>query len=367
MKTPIKVFLVEDSPVALTILQRVLASSPEVEIVGTANNGVSALAKIPSLKPDVICTDLLMGKMDGLQLTKELMATFPRPILVISDVVTANDTQKIGQLLEAGVVDVFPKPKTGFIQDYEQQKNNLVNKLKILSGVKVFTKRNHSNQSKTLLTDITPPKQANQSCFSKLEKAYFNNYQIVAIGVSTGGPKAMQHIVSKLPANFPLPIVCTQHISVGFLDSLVSWLALESSLKIKIAEIGEKPVTGTIYYAPEKYHLEIDYQGKFCYSSSPPINSHRPSVNAMFQSLAQFYGNSTIGILLTGMGQDGVIGMQEIERCGGLTIAQDEASSVIFGMPQEAIKLGVVQKVLSLTEIVPFLLHQVSRNNQLIN
>jgi two-component system, chemotaxis family, protein-glutamate methylesterase/glutaminase len=357
VKNPIKVFLVEDSPVALTILQRVLASSPEVEVVGTAHNGISALAKIPSLKPDVVCTDLLMGKMDGLQLTKELMATFPRPILVISDVVTANDTQKIGQLLEAGVVDVFPKPKTGFIQDYEQQKTNLISKLKILSGVKVFTKKNTTNLSKIIniqYHDLDVHNSVNQ-----IDKNYFSDYQIVAIGVSTGGPKAMQQIISQLPASFPLPIVCTQHISVGFLESLVSWLETESFLKIKIAEIGEKPLPGTIYYAPEKYHLEIDSKGKFCYSSAPPINSHRPSVNIMFQSLAQFYGKGMIGILLTGMGQDGVMGMQEIARYGGLTIAQDEASSVIFGMPQEAIKLGVVQQILSLEKIAPFLLERV--------
>lgn len=357
MKTPIKVFLVEDSPVALTILQRVLASSSEVEVVGTANDGISALEKIPSLKPDVICTDLLMGKMDGLELTKELMATFPRPILVISDVVTANDTHKIGQLLEAGVVDVFPKPKTGFIQDYEQQANNLVSKIKILSGVKVFTKKNPATNSKII--NIQSNKTEEPNLANNFSKNYLTDYQIVAIGVSTGGPKAMQQIVNKLPANFPLPIVCTQHISVGFLDSLISWLSLESLLKIKIAEIGETPLPGTIYYAPEQYHLEIDYKGKFCYSSSPPINSHRPSVNIMFQSLAQFYGKSTIGILLTGMGQDGVIGMQEIDLCGGLTIAQDEASSVIFGMPQEAIKLGVVRQILSLEKIAPFLVHQV--------
>jgi two-component system, chemotaxis family, protein-glutamate methylesterase/glutaminase len=357
VKNPIKVFLVEDSPVALTILQRVLASSPEVEVVGTAHNGISALAKIPSLKPDVVCTDLLMGQMDGLQLTKELMATFPRPILVISDVVTANDTQKIGQLLEAGVVDVFPKPKTGFIQDYEQQKTNLISKLKILSGVKVFTKRNTNNISRKI--DIQHHDLDKQNSVNRVDKIHFSDYQIVAIGVSTGGPKAMQQIISQLPANFPLPIVCTQHISVGFLDSLVSWLETESSLKIKIAEIGEKPLPRTIYYAPEKYHLKIDDKGNFCYSSAPPINSHRPSVNTMFQSLAQFYGKATIGILLTGMGQDGVIGMQEIHRCGGLTIAQDEASSVIFGMPQEAIKLGIVQQVLPLEKIAPFLLNRV--------
>lgn len=354
MTTPIKVFLVEDSLVALNILQRILNSASDIEVVGTAQNGIDALKQISLLKPNVVCTDLLMGKMDGLELIKNLMSEFPLPILVISDVVAANDTQRIGQLLEAGAVDVFPKPKTGFIQDYEKQKHNLVNKLKILSGVRVFTKRNQLNSSPTKIDN--KPYQ-NGQLFSNID---ITNYQIVAIGVSTGGPKAMQQIIRQLPADFPLPIVCTQHISVGFLNSLISWLSIESRIKIKIAQIGEKPLPGTLYYAPEHYHLEIDYRGRFAYSQSPAINSHRPSATIMFQSLAQFYGKWIIGILLTGMGQDGVIGMQEIYQRGGLTITQDEDSSVIFGMPKEAIKLGVVKQVLPLEKIAPFLLSQVN-------
>ncbi len=358
MATPIKVFLVEDSPVALNILQRILNSSSDIEVVGTAQNGIDALKQILLHKPNVVCTDLLMGKMDGLELIKNLMTEFPLPILVISDLITANNTQRIGQLLEAGAVDVFPKPKTGFIQDYEKQKNDLVNKLKIISGVRVFTKRSEHNRSPIKIDNKL---NQNVQLFSNIG---ITNYQIVAIGVSTGGPKAMQQIISQLPANFPLPIVCTQHISVGFLNSLISWLSIESRLKIKIAQIGEQPLPGTLYYAPEQYHLEIDCRGRFAYSQSPAINSHRPSVTTMFQSLAQFYGKSIIGILLTGMGRDGVTGMQEIYQCGGLTIAQDEDSSVIFGMPQEAIKLGVVEQILPLDKIAPFLLNQINYINK---
>ena len=354
MVTPIKVFLVEDSPVALNILQRILNSSPDIEVIGTAKNGVNALQQIPQLKPDVVCTDLLMGKMDGLELTRNLMSEFPLPILVISDLVTDRDTQKIGQLLEAGVVDVFPKPKTGFIEDYERQKNDLVNKLKILSGVRVFTRKKYNNK-------IDFNKNQREQLPNKTNK---NSYQIVAIGVSTGGPKAIQQIIAQLPADFPLPIVCTQHISVGFLNSLISWLSMETKLQVKIAEPEEQPLPGTLYYAPEHYHLEIDRHGKFVYSSSPPLNNHRPSVTTMFQSLAQFYGSSVIAILLTGMGRDGVIGMQEIYQLGGLTIAQDKNSSAIFGMPQEAIKLGIVDSILSLEQIAPFLLSRINYINK---
>ena len=351
--TPIKVFLVEDSPVALTILQRVLNTASEIQIVGTATNGVIALEQIPRLKPDIICTDLLMGKMDGLELTKQLMAVHPIPILVISEVVTDNDTKKIGQLIEAGVLDVFPKPKTGFIQDYEKQQQALVQKIKLLSGVKVFSKKIKSSFP-TQIGDQAPiPFKINNDLSSN------KRHNIVTIGVSTGGPKALQTILPKLPSNFPLPIVCIQHISEGFLDSLIDWLSKESLLKIKIAENGELPLPGIVYFAPEKYHLELDSQGRFMHSDAPAINNHRPSITTTFTSIAQFHGKNTIGILLTGMGRDGALGMEYIHRMGGMTIAQDEATSIIFGMPKEAIDLGVVKQVLPLPKIASFLMELV--------
>ena len=352
--SPIKVFLVEDSPVALTILQRVLSSNPEIQIVGTAKNGLIALEEIPRLKPNIVCTDLLMGKMDGLELTKQLMAIYPVPVLVISQVVTDNDTKKIGQLLEAGVLDVFPKPKTGFIQDYEKQKEGLVKKIKLLSGVKVFSKTNKSvNVPK--VENVTPIKfEFNHNAESSIK------YKIVTIGVSTGGPKALGTIFKTLPQNFPLPIVCIQHISEGFLSSLINWLNLESLLKIKIAENGELPLAGIVYFAPEKYHLELDNLGRLIYSDAPPINNHRPAVTHTFNSIAKFYGQNTIGILLTGMGRDGVVGMENLYQTGAMTIAQDEATSIIFGMPQEAINLGVVKKVVPLHQISAVLMDLVT-------
>ncbi len=354
---PIKVFLVEDSPVALTILQRVLNSASGIKVVGTAKNGVIALEEIPLLKPDIVCTDLLMGKMDGLELTRQLMATYPIPILVISQVVTNNDTQKIGQLLEAGVLDVFPKPKTGFIQDYEKQQEGLIQKIKLLSGVKVFSKSNKS----LVLPEIKPE--------PPIEFKYNNhlvsntNYKIVTIGVSTGGPQALRTIFQSLPNNFPLPIVCIQHISEGFLSSLINWLNGDSLLKIKVAENGEFPLPGKVYFAREGYHLELDSQGRFIYSNAPPINNHRPSVNHTFNSIAQFYGKNTIAILLTGMGRDGASGMEKLYRIGAMTIAQDEATSIIFGMPKEAIDLGVVRKVLPLSRIPTFLIQLTQKNH----
>jgi two-component system, chemotaxis family, protein-glutamate methylesterase/glutaminase len=352
---PIKVFLVEDSPVALTILQKLLESALDIEVVGTARDGIEALEKIPTAAPDVVCTDLLMGKMGGLELTRQLMMHYPRPILVVSQAVQQTDTDNIFQLLEAGAVDVFAKPKTGLKEDYDRSKDALLYKIRVLSGVKVFQKRLHTppSVSMTATPTVAVPKRP------ILEPSGSNPLKILAIGGSTGGPQAFYKILSKLPADFPLPIVCIQHISEGFLAGLVGWLDAACLLKVKIAEAGEKPLSGRAYYAPEGHHLGIDRQGRFTYSAAPPVSSHRPSVSVTFQALAEVYGAETIGVLLTGMGRDGADGMKAIAQTGGLTIAQDEASSVIFGMPHEAIQLGAVQHVLDIGDIAPFLIKAV--------
>ena len=363
LKKQIKVFIIEDSPVALKILKRVLESSQDIKIVGTANNGVAALEQIPLLKPDLICTDLVMSKMDGLEFTKTLMSTFPLPILVISESVNTNDNKKITQLKEAGVLDIFPKPETGFIQDYEKQANSLISKIKILAGVKVFTKRNPNQQTNPLTSKNTITINSLEVTSPERPKVFKPNknlhYQVIGIGMSTGGPKAIEQILKQLPANFPLPIICTQHISTGFLSGLITSLNLATALQVKIAQIGETPQPGIVYFAPENYHLEIRENKKFAYSSADPVDNHRPSATVMLNSLAQFYGNTTVGIILTGMGRDGAAGMAEVKQKGGLTIAQDEASSIIFGMPKEAIKLGVVEQIMPLSSIAPFLIEQV--------
>jgi two-component system, chemotaxis family, protein-glutamate methylesterase/glutaminase len=345
--TPIKVFIVEDSSIALAILQRLLESSAEIEVVGTARDGIEALEKIPPAAPDVICTDLLMGKMGGLELTQQLMVCYPKPILVVSQAVQQSDTDTIFRLLEAGAVDVFPKPKTGLQEDYEQSKQAFILKIKVLAGVKVF-KKIHSQT----LSSATPKKGPTQN---SLPNSLETRPKILAIGGSTGGPQAFHKILSKLPSHFPLPIVCVQHISEGFLSGLVNWLDAGCFLNVKIAAEGEQPIPGHAYFAPERYHLSINRQGRFFYSSEPSMSSHRPSISVTFQALAEIYGAETIGVLLTGMGRDGADGMKAISQTGGLTIAQDEASSVIFGMPYEAIQLGAVQHVLDLYDIAPFL------------
>lgn len=351
MTNPTSVLLVEDSPVALEILERLLSSSPDIKVVGKARNGKEALDLIPKVQPKVICTDLHMKGMDGLEFTKQVMANDPRPILVVSTSVQKEDTHTIFELLQAGAVDVFPKPSTGLASDYEQVKRDLIGKIKILSGVTVFTKR---QQPPMKAIEVNAPTNAIANVTRSL--------RVIAIGASTGGPQALHKILAQLPADFPVPIICTQHISQGFLQGLVDWLASECKVKVKVAQVGELPLPGTVYFAPDNSHLELDAQGKFIYSSSLPVDGHCPSVTVTFKSVAKFYGRATAGVLLTGMGRDGAEGMRAIAQAGGMTFAQDEKTCVVFGMPKEAIALNAVQQVLPIGEIAPLLLRKVGIN-----
>lgn len=342
MDEPIKVFLVEDSPVVLKILQRLLDATPGIQVVGTAMNGLEALEQLPRAKPDVICTDLWMDTMNGMDMIERAMAEYPCPILVISQAVQEAET--VSHLKALGVVEVFQKPAAmetsfGATQD-------LIHKIKVVAGVTVFRK---------------PAKRKTQTSHATI-KPRTAPIEVVAIGISTGGPRTMQSILAELPRNFPVPIFCTQHISVGFLESHVAWLNAHSKLKVSIAKEGQIPTPGQVYYAPESYHLGLTPSGRFWFDSSPPVGNHRPSVTRMFEAIASVYGERALGLLLTGMGRDGATGLLSIARAGGVTAAQDEASSVVFGMPKEAIALGAAQHIIGLEMIPQFLQEWVMSN-----
>jgi two-component system, chemotaxis family, protein-glutamate methylesterase/glutaminase len=348
---PIRVLIVEDSAIFQTVLKNIFSTSPEIEVVGTASNGIEGLALIPQLNPDVICTDFHMPKMDGLEFTKQVMVQYPRPILVISISVQTEQRHRIFELLEAGAVDIFPKPRSSADPDSQINHLRLINKIKILAGVKVIRKRTPQASLKASLKSDFSPQTIQSTSLNATSRI-----KIVAIGTSTGGPQALQTIFARLPANFSVPIVCVQHISHGFLDGLIQWLSLTSVLPIEIARSGVTPQPGKIYFPPEKKHLELDHKGQFFCSDSPPIGGHRPAVDVTFKSVAQIYGRKAIAVLLTGMGKDGAAGMQMVQQAGGLTIAQDQETSVIFGMPSEAIELGAVKHILPLSEITPFVI-----------
>lgn len=342
LRTPdsqeIKVLLIDDSPVALNILGRILSSAPDIKVVGTANDGRKGLDLIPLIKPDVVSVDLHMPHMDGLEFVKECMARHPKPILVIS-VSVQEGSQNIFKLLEAGAIDVFAKPRSGIESEYDKRALELISKIRILSGVRPIRRTSSAKSGKPEMqgTSLHMPQ---------------SGFDIVAIGASTGGPQTLEEILTHLPANFPLPVVCVQHIGDEFLEGFIEWMASLCRVKVKIARSGESPEAGTVYFPDKGAHLKMGTDGRFSHSPEPPCDGHRPSVTVMMKSLAGYYGNRMIGILLTGMGRDGAEGMKEISKAGGMTIAQSEATSIVFGMPKAAIELKAAKYVLAPEEIV---------------
>jgi len=340
--SPIPILLVDDSAMARTILSRIFEKSPDVEVVGTAMDGQEALEMIPKLEPAVVCTDLHMPVMNGLELTKQIMEQHPRPILVISNAVQEDDQENVFELLQAGALDVFPKPRSGAAADYERVARDLIRKIRVLAGVRVIRKRRRkalggaspgASKPPTISAQVTPPPA------------------IVAMGASTGGPQAFHAILSELPADFPAPILCVQHIGEGFLQSMVAWLDSKCRLTVRIAEHHERPAIGTVYFAPDALHLDLDSKGQLSTSDKGPIDGHRPSVTFTFRSVADHFKDRAVGVLLTGMGRDGAEGLDAIAKARGMTITQNEETCVVFGMPQRAIELGAAKYVLSLDKI----------------
>lgn len=339
----IKVLLVDDSIIAITLLKKVLVAAPDIEVVGTAQNGREALSLIPQLEPVVVCTDLHMPVMNGLELTREIMKRYPRPVLVTS-VSVEEGSINVFKVIEAGALDVVLKPRMVNESEYNAMASELISKIRVLAGVRVFRRfkkeapEDHSIRILQPLHEIKPP------------------VRIIVIGASTGGPQAFQTILTKLPADFSIPIICVQHISEGFLDGLVQWLSGMCAMKVDRAREGSVPMPGTIYFPQEGKHLKFDGGGRFALSSEPSYHAHRPSITETMKSAAEHYESAVLSILLTGMGSDGAEGMQEVTRAGGITIAQDEKSSIVFGMPKQAIELGAAQLVIPLVEIAATLI-----------
>ncbi|MBI3583040.1 MAG: chemotaxis-specific protein-glutamate methyltransferase CheB [Nitrospinae bacterium] len=345
----IKVLLVDDSTIALTILGRILSNAPDIQVVGTAKNGKEGLELVEELNPDVLCVDLHMPVMDGYEFTKEVMRRFPKPILVVS-VSVQEGSANIFKLLQAGAVDVFAKPRSGIESEYDKKGLELISKVRMVAGVVPIRRHKEvvGRESGVGSEGIPVP-------LLKTQYSQLNTVKVIAIGASTGGPQALQTILSQIPANFPMPIICVQHIGNEFANGFIEWLASLCRIKVKFAEAGESPESGTVYFPQPETHLKVDAEGRFFSTSEPLYDGHRPSITVTMRSIADYYKNEVMAILLTGMGRDGAEGMLSVSRAGGITIAQDENSSIVFGMPKAAIEIGAAKYVLSPEDIARIL------------
>ena len=354
--SPVRVLLVDDSPHALVVLQRMLAGAPQIEVVGTAANGREGLEMAARLKPDVVCTDFKMPVMDGLEFTRRLMRENPRPVLVFSSQIIGEASDEEKQLFrDAGALEMVVKPGLGVVTEADTRE--LVARINRLAGVVVM--RPHHRTASSTTASSTTAKTPISSATGFVDEAPVSIRQaprIVAIGASTGGPQTLEMILALLPADYPLPIVCVQHISNGFVSGLADWLNGSVAPRVMMAPLGEKPLPGHVYLAPDESHLVLDASGRMNASFEAPFEGHKPAANVLFRSVAARFGAASLGVLLTGMGSDGAAGMLELHKVGSTTVAQDEASCVVFGMPAQAIKLGAARHVLAPDAIARLLL-----------
>jgi len=352
----IKVFIVEDSPVVREIIKTILLNDGEFKIIGEAEAGEEAVDFIKHHSPDVITMDVNLKGKDGLFATKEIMSFKPTPIVIMSSLFNPKDEDHVFKALEAGAVEVFDKPRTLEDEKFEKYARRLIRELKILAGVRVLKRRR-----KFIPESSTKPESRKE--VNLLEANRSGNVELVAIGASTGGPQMLKEIFRGLNKDFNIPIIVVQHIAEGFLENLINWLQKETLLPVKVAEEGSVASGGVIYFAPENRHLRIGKNKIFTLDDSPPKHSCKPSVSVLFESIASNCAEVSLAIILTGMGEDGAYEMKAIKENGGLVVAQDEESSLIFGMPRAAIEKGGVTSVLSITEIIN-LLNKIGAKNE---
>lgn len=336
--SPIRVLIVEDSVTVRQWLVALLQSAPEFEVVGEAHDGEAAIEMCRALRPDVMTLDLVMPGMSGVVVTEQIMAFSPTPIVVVSGSANRGELFRTYDALAAGALEVLEKPRQG--EADQVWAASLLRTLRLASKVKVIT------HPRARLSPRRPPPDPMPAGVARAPA----DYALVALGASTGGPNALRTILGALPRDFPLPVLVVVHIGGSFAASLADWLDREAALPVRLAVDGEAlPERGQpgVLLAPGDRHLIVQ-RGRLWVTDTPPLLSCRPSVNLLFESVATALGAGAIGGLLTGMGRDGATGLAALRRAGAMTLAQDEASSVVYGMPREAALLGAAARILPL-------------------
>jgi two-component system chemotaxis response regulator CheB len=349
MSGKLHVLVVDDSPVARSLLTEILNAEPDIEVIGTACHGVEAVEKVALLHPDVVTMDVQMPRMDGYAATREIMTTCPTPIVVVSGVGGSTDAEKSMLSLDAGALAVIGKPSSPSSPDFEQSARNFVNTVQSMAAVSVI-RRHRPRQT----AEVTPGQT--RHC----ELVVGSKPRLITIAASTGGPQALRIVLGGIPADFPIPIVIVQHISPGFTEGLAAWLHGATAVKVKVAEDGEALRPGYIYIAPETVHCGVRAEEKLELIRRPPVSGFCPSATILFESASRAFGKSHIAVVLTGMGKDGCEGLRSVHQTGGVIIAQNEATSVVYGMPKAPIDEGIADLILPLAAIGPTLVQLVN-------
>jgi len=357
-KKKIRVLIVDDSALVRQTLANILETDPQIEVMGTASDPYFAVKKIQNEVPDVITLDIEMPRMDGLTFLKKLMSQHPIPVVVISSL-TANSTEMGIKALEYGAVEIITKPQLNTKQFFEESRIRICDAVR--AAAMACIKRRQINNfvvQPKLSVDVIIP-ESSVSSHAKIK----TSEMVIAIGASTGGTEAIQKFLQAMPIDCP-GIVIVQHMPEHFTRSFANRLNEICQITVKEAENGDSVLRGHALIAPGNYHMLLKRSGTKYYveiKEGPLVNRHRPSVDVLFRSVARYAGYNAVGIIMTGMGDDGARGLLEMKEAGAYTIAQDKDSCVVFGMPNEAIKLGATEIVLPLDQIAHHVIKYVKK------
>ncbi len=345
-----KVLIVDDSAFMRKVLSDLFAAEDDFSVVDTARNGKDAVDKIKRLKPDVVTMDVEMPVLDGISALDIIMREAPTPVVMVSSL-TREGADATIKALEKGAVDFVAKT-AGPISSIDQIRTE------ILAKCRAAARANVRQLARPPAPPPPPPRKPPAFAPS-------TNERIVAIGTSTGGPRALQEVITRLPGNLPCPLVIVQHMPAGFTKSLADRLNGLSALTVKEAQHGDVLTPGLAVIAPGDFHMTLDREGHKTVvklNQEPPIGGHRPSVEPMLESVARLYGPRAVGVILTGMGHDGSRGMKTLKNARGFTIAEDQSTTVVFGMPKAAIEIGAIDKILPLPAIAPEIVRHLQDN-----
>ncbi len=333
----IRVLVVDDSPTSRLLLVEILRADDEIDVVGQAADGVEAVEMVKRLRPDIVTMDVQMPRLDGFAATKRIMVESPTPILITTSV----DPRALSVSLEAvrmGALAVQAKPGDPKAPGFDEEARELVRQVKAMSRVKVV--RHHETEAARVQATL-----ASSAALRGMPA------EVVAIAASTGGPAALHRILTTVSADFPVPILVVQHMARGFSPGFAGWLDEASPLRVKLAEEGEALRPGTVYVAVDDHHLCLSPSRRIHLSTAEAVGGFRPSGTVLFESVAAAFGSRAVGVILTGMGRDGVDGLRAIRRAGGRTVAESEATAVVYGMPAAAVHAGLADLVLPLDEV----------------
>lgn len=332
-----KILIVDDSAVSRDLLSFIIQSDPTLEVIATAENGEQAIELNNSLNPDLIMMDIVMPKMNGFDATKKIMETNPKPIIIVSGVFNKDEITKAFDAIHAGAMTIIEKPKGVGDKQYIDTARFVLETVKALAIVNV-SKFNHETDKKTTVAESLSTETA-------------QTISIAAIGASIGGPQALSQILSQLPSNFPVPILVIQHISSGFIEGYANWLNSTTKLNVQVAKNGEKAKAGTVYLAPDKHQLMVTKEGLLVVDEITSETNGQPTIDTLFQSIATSYKNRGVGILLSGVGRDGLKGLKSIKEAGGIAMVQDPTTAMLPDLPSAAINANAASYVETLAKI----------------